>query len=169
MSAVRCLAAGVAIALLITLIDISPVVAEKFPVLDNRAGIIKSQCQPMIVLATIPNGDNIGLDVYEMNDRAKSHFSAAELLAPRSSFGDNAFIIETTVIGEGYFALMKFRRVVDLGGESYVFAIVWEDVVYGIHGGRPHFVMDVLSDHYERFIDIYLDVNDASCASKHES
>ena len=119
MSAVRCLAAGVAIALLITLFDISPVVAEKFPVLDNRAGLIKSQCQPMTVLATIPNGDNIGLDVYEMNDRAKSHFSAAELLAPRSSFGDNAFIIETTVIGEGYFALMKFRRVVDLGGESY--------------------------------------------------
>ena len=154
------LAAALALAMPIT------AAAEKFPVLDNKAGLLKSKCQPLSVLATIRSGGRIGLDPFEMNDHARSFFQSAELLAPRDTFGGDTFIVETTVLGGAYFTTLKFRRTVDIGGESYVFAIVWEDEVSGFHGGSPSHIMDVLSDRYNRFIEYYLDTNNADCASR---
>ena len=133
-------------------------------VLDSRSGL-KSLCQPISVVADIPRGDQIGLDVFEMNDIAKSRFLAAKLLESPSS-GTQSLIVETTILGTAYFITMKLRRVVDLGNNYYGFAIVWEDEASGFHGESPHHVMDVLSDQYDIFINAYLSVNRGACGAK---
>ena len=61
-----------------------------------------------------------------------------------------------------YFIHLKLRRVVSVGGR-HILAIVWEGVAAGFHGGSPHHIMDVLSDHYDHFIETYRTVNETSC------
>ena len=122
---------------------------------------LRGKCSPVAVIATIPRGDRIGLNTFEMNDAAKSRFRAAGLLKPPGP-GGPTLIVETTILGAAYFIHLKLRRVVSAEGR-HIFAIVWEDVAAGFHGGSPHHIMDVLSDHYDHFIETYRMVNRTSC------
>ena len=131
-------------------------------ILSDRDGLA-AKCSPIFVVAKIPLGNRIGLDIFEMNDVAKSYFQAARLYDKSSSLH---LIVETHVLNDAYAVTLKLRRVVDFGGGKYGFAIAWENETFGFHGGTPRTIMDSLSRHYDNFINAYLDVNDTACASR---
>ena len=152
-----------ALALALAIAFVAPA-AEAGLGLNDRSGL-KGKCQPISVLADVPRGDRIGLDVYEMNELLKRRFDSAGLLGSGGLQAAYNLLVQTRILGDAYFVTLKVRRVVGIDGR-YAFGIVWEDEVAGFHGGSPYHIMDILSERYDRLIDLYLSANENECRAR---
>lgn len=132
----------------------------------DRAALFTG-CAPMISTVSVQRHDtDIDLTTKTVEAAVDSRLRSARLYdsTPTDSAGIQALRVSSMVVGSSFSVdIDLIRWVPDTGNGHSGLVPVWQASTTGTHGGSGQYVLGVVSEHLDAFINKYLKINEISC------
>jgi len=139
--------------------------AASDPVWSRNGLETGSRNVPYVVQMLTPDAKRIALTETQLGSKVESRLVSAGLIPgdPRVST-DSYLYVRVVVVEEAFSCELQFRRSVEfVGGRNTRYSIpgvsTWDRIMSGTHGGQAGYVVGVLDELLDQFLNDYLKAN----------
>ncbi|MYE02883.1 MAG: hypothetical protein F4Y03_16720 [Alphaproteobacteria bacterium] len=122
-----------------------------------------NDCEPMqlVVEKLSADASDIGLEREALEISVRSRLRAARIYGLESKFYLHLIV---SIVGRAFSIEITYNKVLhDIASAETGYAITWVRSGTGTHGQDSSYVISLVSQYTDEFIDEYLRVNDAAC------